>query len=70
MRDTKPIDLVINLVERALGVRLTNLLRPLNSYIHRVYELEREEGGGLVAKFYRPGRWTRAALSHSTFRWN
>jgi Ser/Thr protein kinase RdoA (MazF antagonist) len=55
-------DRVIALVEEALGVRLTNLLRPLNSYINRVYELEREDGGGLVAKFYRPGRWSRAAL--------
>jgi Ser/Thr protein kinase RdoA (MazF antagonist) len=55
-------DRVIFLVERALGVRLTNLFRPLNSYINRVYELEREDGGGLVAKFYRPGRWSQAAL--------
>jgi Ser/Thr protein kinase RdoA (MazF antagonist) len=55
-------DLVISLVEGALGVRLTNVFRPLNSYINRVYELELEEGGGLVAKFYRPGRWSREAL--------
>src|SRR5512137_1944881 len=55
-------DTVIAIVERALGVRCTNLFRPLNSYINRVYELEREDGGGLVAKFYRPGRWSRAAL--------
>lgn len=55
-------DRVIALVEEALGVRLTNLFRPLNSYINRVYELEREEGGGLVAKFYRPGRWSTEAL--------
>jgi len=55
-------DLVISLVERALGVRCTNLFRPLNSYINRVYELEREDGGGLVAKFYRPGRWSHDAL--------
>jgi Ser/Thr protein kinase RdoA (MazF antagonist) len=55
-------DRVISLVETALGVRCTNLFRPLNSYINRVYELERESGGGLVAKFYRPGRWSRAAL--------
>jgi Ser/Thr protein kinase RdoA (MazF antagonist) len=53
---------VISLVETALGVRCTNLFRPLNSYINRVYELEREDGAGLVAKFYRPGRWSRAAL--------
>jgi Ser/Thr protein kinase RdoA (MazF antagonist) len=55
-------DTVITLVERALGVRCTNLFRPLNSYINRVYELELEQGGGLVAKFYRPGRWSRDAL--------
>jgi Ser/Thr protein kinase RdoA (MazF antagonist) len=55
-------DRVITLVETALGVRLSNLFRPLNSYINRVYELEREDGGGLVAKFYRPGRWSTAAL--------
>lgn len=55
-------DVVIAIVEGALGVRCTNLFRPLNSYINRVYELEREDGGGLVAKFYRPGRWSRQAL--------
>ena len=55
-------DAVIAIVERALGVRCTNLFRPLNSYINRVYELEREDGGGLVAKFYRPGRWSHEAL--------
>ncbi|HWR97235.1 MAG TPA: serine/threonine protein kinase [Candidatus Methanoperedens sp.] len=55
-------DVVIASVEAALGVRCTNLFRPLNSYINRVYELEREDGGLLVAKFYRPGRWSREAL--------
>ena len=55
-------DAVIDAVEKALGVRCTNLFRPLNSYINRVYELEREDGGGLVAKFYRPGRWSADAL--------
>ncbi len=55
-------DVVIGLVERALDVRCTNLFRPLNSYINRVYELEREDGAGLVAKFYRPGRWSEDAL--------
>jgi Ser/Thr protein kinase RdoA (MazF antagonist) len=55
-------DRVIRVVETALGVRCTNLFRPLNSYINRVYELEREDGGGLVAKFYRPGRWSKDAL--------
>ncbi len=55
-------DTVIGVVEKALGVRCTNRFYQLNSYINRVYELEREDGGGLVAKFYRPGRWSREAL--------
>src|SRR5512137_858591 len=55
-------DTVIAVVELALAVRCTNLFRPLNSYINRVYELEREDGAGLVAKFYRPGRWSKDAL--------
>lgn len=53
---------VINLVEDSLGVRCTNLYRPLTSYINRVCELETSDGVGLVAKFYRPGRWSGAAL--------
>ena len=32
------------------------------SYINRVYELEAEDGSGLVAKFYRPGRWSQDGL--------
>lgn len=53
---------VLTPVEKALAVRCTNLCRPLNSYINRVFELEAEDGSGLVAKFYRPGRWSAAAL--------
>ena len=53
---------IINLVENSLGTPCTNLCRPLNSYINRVYELQTEEGGGIIAKFYRPGRWSRTAL--------
>ncbi len=55
-------DTVINQVEKALSIRCSNLCRPLNSYINRVYELEDESGQGLVAKFYRPGRWSQQAL--------
>jgi Ser/Thr protein kinase RdoA (MazF antagonist) len=55
-------DTVLGLVEKALDIRCTNLCRPLASYINRVYELEGEDGEGLVVKFYRPGRWSRAAL--------
>ncbi|MFC1837714.1 serine/threonine protein kinase, partial [Thermodesulfobacteriota bacterium] len=55
-------DRVITLVEKALDTRCTNLCRPLISYINRVYELEAEDGSGLVAKFYRPGRWSKDGL--------
>jgi len=55
-------DIVLNSVERALGGRCSNICRPLNSYINRVYEVGRAEGGAVIAKFYRPGRWSRDAL--------
>jgi Ser/Thr protein kinase RdoA (MazF antagonist) len=55
-------DVVIGLVEEVLRVRCTNVCRPLNSYINRVYEVQPEGGEPVIAKFYRPGRWTRAAL--------
>ena len=53
---------VISLVEEAMGVPCTNLCRPLTSYINRVFELSGRDGAGLVVKFYRPGRWSTAAL--------
>jgi len=34
----------------------------LNSYENRVYQIGMEEGPMLVAKFYRPGRWSDAAI--------
>ena len=55
-------DLVIHAVETVLGVACTNICRPLNSYINRVYEVGLADGCYVVAKFYRPGRWSRAAL--------
>ncbi|MBW2659654.1 MAG: serine/threonine protein kinase [Deltaproteobacteria bacterium] len=61
-------DRVLGLVEDGLGVRCTNLFRPLTSYINRVYELEQEDGTGLIAKFYRPGRWSKdGILDEHTF---
>jgi len=54
--------LILQVVESALGRSCTNLCRPYNSYINRVYEVEDREGNGLVVKFYRPGRWSRQAL--------
>ena len=34
----------------------------LNSYENRVYQLWLEDGGSVVAKFYRPGRWSDAQI--------
>lgn len=55
-------DHVLDLVESALDRRCTGLCRPLTSYINRVYEVELEDGSRVVAKFYRPGRWSPEAL--------
>ncbi len=55
-------DHVLDWVEAALGQRCTGLCRPLTSYINRVYELELDDGRRIVAKFYRPGRWSADAL--------
>ncbi len=55
-------DCILDAVESAMGCQLTGLTAPLPSYINRVYELQPVEGDRLVAKFYRPGRWKRAAL--------
>jgi len=42
----------------------------LNSYENRVYQVGMEEGPPVVAKFYRPGRWTREAiLEEHAFAW-
>lgn len=60
--DTLTPDRVLDLVERAQDRRCSNLCRPLNSYINRVYEVHMEEGDPLIAKFYRPRRWSEAAL--------
>lgn len=53
---------ILDLVEDQLGIVCTNMIRPLNSYINRVFELQDREGNGLIIKFYRPGRWSQQAL--------
>lgn len=55
-------DVVMDRAERASGRRASGICRTLTSYINRVYEVGLEDGGFLIAKFYRPGRWSRAAL--------
>lgn len=56
-------DQVITLAEKELGEPFSNLCRPMNSYINRVYELESRAKQGFIAKFYRPGRWSPTALA-------
>ena len=55
-------DRVLDAVEAARHQRCSGILRPLPSYINRVYDVELESGEHIVAKFYRPGRWSREAL--------
>ncbi len=55
-------DVVIDRVEEALGVDCTNVCRQLTSYINRVYEVQTVDDAWVIIKFYRPGRWSPAAL--------
>ena len=55
-------DEILSGVEHALDVRLTGLTITLPSYINRVYELSAQDGTKLIAKFYRPGRWSQGAI--------
>jgi Ser/Thr protein kinase RdoA (MazF antagonist) len=41
---------------------MTNLVINLPSYINRVYEVRVKDNTKLIAKFYRPGRWTKQAI--------
>ena len=50
-------DRVLAAVERS-GLRCNTVCYPLNSFENRVYEVELEGRSRVVAKFYRPGRWS------------
>jgi hypothetical protein len=54
-------DTILNAVEQA-GFRCNGTLLALNSYENRVYQIGLEEAPPLVAKFYRSGRWSDAAI--------
>ena len=47
----------------AAGLRGDGRLLQLNSYENRVFQVMLEDGGAVVAKFYRPGRWTDAQIA-------
>jgi len=46
----------------AVGHACDGRVLALNSYENRVYQIGTEEGAPVIAKFYRPGRWSDAAL--------
>ncbi|HAT29565.1 MAG TPA: serine/threonine protein kinase [Janthinobacterium sp.] len=46
----------------SVGLRGDGRLLALNSYENRVYQVGIEDGPPLVAKFYRPARWSDAAI--------
>ena len=54
-------DLVLDGVAAA-GLRPDGRLLSLNSYENRVYQVWLEDGPVVVAKFYRPGRWSDAQI--------
>ena len=60
--DSLTPDRVLDLVETTLGCRCNGICRPRASYINRVYEVGLDDGAFAIAKFYRPGRWSRLAL--------
>ena len=59
-------EVVLDAIEH-FGLQCTGALTPLNSYENRVYLAETEPhpnlGTSVVAKFYRPHRWTDAAIA-------
>ncbi len=55
-------DFILDAVE-AQGFACDGRLLALNSYENRVYQVGLEAAEPLVAKFYRPGRWSDAAIA-------
>ncbi|MCY4214874.1 MAG: phosphotransferase, partial [Gammaproteobacteria bacterium] len=54
-------DLTLDALESA-GFRADGGLTALNSYENRVFQVGIDEGDPVVAKFYRPGRWSSEAI--------
>ncbi len=69
MKPTVSTDLFLTLTpERVLdaveatGLSCNPVCQPLNSYENRVYDIQLEDETHVVAKFYRPQRWTREQI--------
>lgn len=54
-------DLVLDALE-STGLRCDGRMLALNSFENRVYQIGREDDTPVVAKFYRPERWSDAAI--------
>jgi Ser/Thr protein kinase RdoA (MazF antagonist) len=54
-------DVVLDAVA-SVGLAPDGRLLALNRYVNRVYQVGVEDGPPVVAKFYRPGRWSRAQI--------
>jgi Ser/Thr protein kinase RdoA (MazF antagonist) len=60
-------DLILDAVE-SVGLRADGRQLALNSYENRVYQIWLEDDTRIIAKFYRPGRWTNdQILEEHTF---
>jgi len=65
-RDTHPFatltpDRVLDALQ-TVGLRGDGRLTALSSYENRVYQVQLEDGSAVVAKFYRPHRWSDAQI--------
>lgn len=54
-------DVILDAMESA-GFEVNGRLFALNSYENRVYQIGLEDGPPVITKFYRPGRWSVAAI--------
>ncbi|MCH8498053.1 MAG: serine/threonine protein kinase [Marinobacter sp.] len=54
-------DVLLDAVE-AVGYEVNGRVFALNSYENRVYQVGIEDAPPLIAKFYRPGRWSQAQI--------
>ena len=59
--ETLTPDLVLDALE-SVGLRGDGRLTALSSYENRVYQVQLEDGTAVVAKFYRPQRWSEAQI--------
>ncbi len=53
---------ILEAVEGAFDLSLDGTLQQYPSYINRVYGVRTDEGAEYVVKFYRPARWSEAAI--------